>query len=120
MADRMLFISWGTPIPGREERALDVFNEAVGLYGRMQQDGRIESFDVSLLRPNSDLDGFIEIRGTGAQIAAIQDDEDYLRTMADAQLIVHNLRTCEGYTGEGVAKMMTLFREASAKVPQMA
>jgi hypothetical protein len=47
MADRMLFISWGTPVRGLEERGLDVFNEAIGLLGRMQQEGRIESFDVS-------------------------------------------------------------------------
>jgi hypothetical protein len=32
MADRLLFIGWGTPIPGREERALEVFNDTMGLY----------------------------------------------------------------------------------------
>ena len=53
MADRLLFIGWGPPVRGREERALEVFNESVGLYGRLQQDGRIDSFDVSLLRPNA-------------------------------------------------------------------
>ena len=52
MADRVLFIGWGTPVRGREERALEVFNESLGLYGRMQQEGRIESFDVTLLGAN--------------------------------------------------------------------
>ena len=47
MADRMLFIGWGTPVRGREERGLEVFNEALGLLGRMEQDGRIEGFDVA-------------------------------------------------------------------------
>ncbi len=54
MADRILFISWGAPVAGREERGLEVFNDAVGLYGRMQQEGRIESFDVVLLNGRSD------------------------------------------------------------------
>src|SRR5947209_5777936 len=52
MADRVLFISWGSPVHGREEHGLEVFNEALGMYGRMQQDGRIEGFDVTLLDPN--------------------------------------------------------------------
>jgi hypothetical protein len=28
MADRVMFISWGSPVHGREQRALEVFNEA--------------------------------------------------------------------------------------------
>ena len=49
MADRILFITWKAPVRGLEERAVESFNEAIGLYGRMQQEGRIESFDVALL-----------------------------------------------------------------------
>jgi len=69
MADRVLFIGWGTPVRGREERALEVFNESVGLYGRMQQDGRIESFDVMLFGANTALGGCMLLRGDAAQIA---------------------------------------------------
>ena len=64
MADRMLFIGWGTPVRGREERGLEVFNESIGLYGRMQQEGRIEKFDVVLLDPNANLAGYIELHGS--------------------------------------------------------
>ncbi len=64
MADRMLFIGWGTPVRGREERGLEVFNEAIGFYGRMQQEGRIERFDVVLLDPNAELNGYIELYGS--------------------------------------------------------
>ena len=44
MADRALFIGFGIPVRGREERAVEVFNEFVGMFGRMQSDGRIESW----------------------------------------------------------------------------
>jgi hypothetical protein len=37
MADRVLFISWGEAVRGREARGLEVFNEAMGMLGRMQQ-----------------------------------------------------------------------------------
>jgi hypothetical protein len=57
MADRVLFISWGQTVRGAEEHALEVFNDALGILGRMQQDGRIEGFDVVLLNANGDLGG---------------------------------------------------------------
>ena len=41
MADAGLFIGWGQVVRGREERALDVFNETLELYGQLQSDGRI-------------------------------------------------------------------------------
>ena len=67
MADRVLTISWGAPVHGREERGLEVFNEALGLYGRMQQDGRIESFDVTLCMPNGGVEGYMELGETTEQ-----------------------------------------------------
>jgi hypothetical protein len=120
MADRVLFIGWGTPVRGSEERGLEVFNEVMGLYGRMQQDGRIEGFDVALLDPNTDLGGYIAVRGTAAQIAAVREDNEFRRTMIDASLAVDDLRVCEGFTNEGIAQEMALYQEAITKVPQRA
>ncbi len=120
MADRMLFISWGTPVRGREERGLEVFNEALGLLGRMQQEGRIESFDVALLTPNAEVNGYVAVHGSAAQIDALRQDEEFVRSTADAMMIVENLRHIEGYTNEGVARQMEIYREAIAKVPQRA
>ena len=120
MADRVLFITWGQVVRGAEERSLEVFNDALGLLGRMQQDGRIEGFDVALLDPNGDLGGYIEVSGTHEQISALQADEDFIRNTVDADLCVDSLRHLTGYTNEGVARMMTFFQEAMAKVPQRA
>jgi hypothetical protein len=120
MADRMVFIGWGSPVHGREERGLEVFNEAVGLYGRMQQDGRIESFDVVLLDPNGGLDGYMELRGSNAQLDAVRQDEDFRRLLIDASLIVENLRVVDGVCNEGIARNMGMYQEAIAQVPQQA
>ena len=118
MADRMLLVSWGMPVRGLEERGLQVFNEALGLLGRMQQDGRIESFDVALLTPNGDMNGFIVVRGTAQQIDAVRQDEEFVRNTADASMIVDGLRHIEGYANEGVARQIEIYRAAIAKVPQ--
>jgi hypothetical protein len=121
MADRMIHISWGENVAGREERGLEVFNEAVGLYGRMQQEGRIESFDVALMVPNGGhIDGYIALRGSAEQLAAVREDQEFQRNMVDASLIVHDLCVADAYTNEGVATQMAMYQEAIGRVPQMA
>ena len=118
MADRMLFVGWGASVPGREERGLEVFNEAIGLYGRLQQDGRIEKFDVVLLDPNPGLSGYIELHGTAEQLNAVRQNEEFRRTIADASLIVEDMRLVEGFTNDGIAREMALYQESIARVPQ--
>lgn len=120
MADRLLFIGWGTPVRGREERGLEVFNEALGLYGRMQQEGRIEKFDVVLLGPNADLNGYIQLYGSADQLTAIRESEDYRRTLVDAGLVVDALRQVEGFANEAIASQMAIYQEGIARVPQAA
>ena len=65
MADAGLFIGWGEVVRGRETEALEVFNETLAYYGRLQEEGAIESFEPVFLEPHGgDLSGFILIRGT--------------------------------------------------------
>jgi hypothetical protein len=118
MADRCLHVSWEGVVPGREERAVEVFNETVGLYGRLQQEGRIEKFDVALLEPNARMDGYFELRGTREQIDALRGMDEFQDRTADALMICTGFQICEGAVNEGVAQVMERFTRAIAKVPQ--
>jgi hypothetical protein len=120
MSDRILFIGWGTSVRGREERGLEVFNESMGLYGRLQQEGQIEKFNVVLLGANADLAGYIELHGSAAQLTAVRESEEFRRTLLDASLIVDDLRLIDGFTNEGVAREMALYQQSIARVPQTA
>jgi hypothetical protein len=120
MADRVLFIGWGEGVPGREERGLEVFSEALGLLGRKQQEGQIDSFDTVLFEPNGELGGFILVHGTAAQISALRADEEFRRNSADATLIIQKLTHIEGYTNEAIAGEIAIYQEAIAKTPQRA
>jgi hypothetical protein len=120
MADRMLFISWGGVARGREARSMEVFNDTLGLYGRMQQEGRIESFDVVLLNPNPGIDGYMELHGSAAQLAAVREDAEFHQVLADASMIVDDLSMVDGYTNAGIASQMEIYQEAISKVPQNA
>lgn len=118
MADRSLLITWGTPVRGREERGLEVFNDAIGMYGRMQQEGRIESLDVCLCAPNAKLNGFIELFGSADQLHALKESDDYQRQLADAYLICDDVCVCDCVVNEGIAEQMAIYQEAVSKVPQ--
>jgi hypothetical protein len=120
MADRVLFISWGEVVRGREVAALENFNETIGLYGQLQQDGRIESFDVVLLDPSMDIAGYIEIHASASQLSELRASEDFRRNLYNSSLIVDNLKMADGYTNEGIAREMDLYQNAISRVPQNA
>jgi hypothetical protein len=115
MADAGLFIGWGEVVRGREDRALDVFNETIELYGQMQSDGRIESFEVVLLDPHGgELQGFVLLRGSEDQIDALRRDDDFLRLMTRASLLVDDLGLVRASLGEGLARQIAIYQEELA------
>jgi hypothetical protein len=120
MADRVLFISWGSVVRGREERALEVFNDVLGFYGRLQQEGRIESIDVALLVPALGVRGYLTIHGSAEQLGALRDDEEYMRLMVDSELVVEDFSIVDGFANEGVARQLAIYQGELSKVPQSA
>ena len=117
MAERSLFIGFGTPVRGREARAVEVFNQFMAMFGRMSGDGRIASVDVTLLDPHGgDLGGFFLVQGTAAQCAALPTDPEFRNAMIDASLIVDNLGVVPGLTGEAVGPEMANYAAAVGKV----
>jgi hypothetical protein len=116
MADRVLFISWGSPIAGREERSTEVFNDAVGYYGRLQQEGRIERFDVTLLGAHAGTAGYMVLHGTHAQLDAVSEDDDFRDILVAAGLVVEDLDVCEGMTNAGIADAMERYQAQTARV----
>jgi hypothetical protein len=117
MADRALFIGFGVPVRGREERAVEVFNEFVGMFGRMASDGRIESMEVTLLDPHGgDLGGFFMVHGSEQQCGSLPYDEEFRREVNDATLIVENFGIVPATVGEGIGREMAMYGEAVQKV----
>src|SRR4029077_11183265 len=117
--ERALFVGFGTPVRGREARAIEVFNEFMQMFGRMSGDGRIESVDVTLLDSHGgDLGGFFLVQGTASQCAALPNDQEFRKAMIDASLIVENLGAVPGVTGEAVGPEMANYAAGVGKVAQ--
>jgi hypothetical protein len=110
MADSGLFIGFGLPVRGREQRATQVLNEAFEYYARLQQEGGIESFDGALLEPHGgELGGFFLLRGDRDQLARLRASEEFERLNTRALLIVDNLGVVSAYLGERLMGQVALF-----------
>jgi hypothetical protein len=107
MAGEALFIGWGAVVRGREKQALQVFQESMEYYGGLQQNGRIESFDVLLLAPHGgDLNGFVVLRGDRQALAEIRFSEEFERLTARAGAIIDSLGVIPAYGGDVLAQQM--------------
>jgi hypothetical protein len=112
MAEAALFIGWGDAAKGREKSALDVYNETLQYWGRLQQDGKIERFDVAVLTPNGgDVGGFMLVRGTAEQIDSVRRSDEYQRLINRVQLIADRLRVADASVDEGLGQIMSVYGE---------
>lgn len=113
MADAGLFIGWGAPVRGREAKGLEVFNEALAYYGRLQEEGAIEAVDAVILEPHGgDLLGFILLRGVEEKLAQLRVDDDFVRLSTRASLIVEGLGVIGAALGDGLADSITTYQQA--------
>jgi hypothetical protein len=117
VADAALFLGWGEVITGREKKSLEVFAEVLGYFGRLQQEGGIESFEPVLLAPHGgDLDGFVLVRGDRQQLAQIRFSDEFERLLARGALVVSRLGVVPAYVGESLNAEMGRFQKEIADV----
>jgi hypothetical protein len=120
MADRVLIISWGQPVRGREQHGLEVFAQAMAFNAELEEAGRIEGFHTILLEPNVFMNGCMILTGSHEQLDEVRQDMRFRRQMVDASLVIDDLRITEGFTGSGIEQELPLYADAVGHVPQMA
>ncbi len=117
MADFGLFIGFGYPVRGRERQAVKVFNEAMEYYGRLQQQGEIESFESVFLEPHGgDIGGFTLVRGDRDKLASIRTSDEFARLSTRAQLIVEGFGVVGANLGERIGTLMGIFNEQAEEL----
>jgi hypothetical protein len=117
MAEAGLFIGWGQGVRGREAKGLQVFNDGVEFWTGQQTTGAIESFEVVLLAPHGgDLAGFILVRGSHEQIAAVRANADFQRINARAAAIVDGLGIIDAVLGDGLGPAIATYQEVIAEL----
>ena len=115
MANGALVVGWGSVIPGREQKSLQVFNEALQFYARLQQQGTIESFEpVALDYHGGDLQGFLLIRGDREKLNALRTNAEFLSLNNRAALVVNNLGIIHAFIGEELQRVFADFGTQAA------
>jgi hypothetical protein len=117
MAEAGVFIGWTAPVRGREEKAIQVFGEAMAYWASLEEDGKIEGSQAAFLRPHGgDLGGFMLLRGTSEQMNAVTQEEEFNRINVRAALVVEGYGVVPAFLDEGIGPQMQLYQEA---VPQL-
>jgi len=117
MANAGIFVGFGQATRGREGLALAAFNEALEYYGRLQQEGVIESFEPVLLDPHGgDLGGFILLRGDRDRLAHLQATDEFRHLTLRAALCVDSIGTVGATLGDGLGPDMAFWSEEIAKL----
>ena len=117
MADSGLFIGFGYPVRGREQKAAQVFEEAIALWTSWQQRGEIESVEPVLLESHGgDLGGFFLLRGERDKIASLRAGDELARLVTRANLIVENFGIVGAVLGERIGTQMASFMEQAGEL----
>lgn len=117
MAGDALFLGWGPVVRGRELKALEIFQETLTYYGKLQQDGQIEGFEPVLLAPHGGgLAGFILLRGSRASLDQVRSSDEFQRLVGRAASIVDDVGVIDAYTGDSLARQMATFQSVSEEL----
>jgi hypothetical protein len=116
MAEAGFWVAWGLPTQGRERQALDLLNETRGYLERLAHGGRIERFDIAILKPQTtELGGFILIQGTQEQIDSLRRDDDFQVWVNRVQLVADRVGMVDAWVGEGLTEATNLYEQALRK-----
>jgi hypothetical protein len=113
-----LMIRWGQIIPGREDQALALFDEAVTYYLGLLETRKITAFEPCLFSM-ADLEeeqGFFLVKGPVADIFALMDSDEYQTFMTKANLLVHHLQACMLNVGDGVMHQIERYKQARTEL----
>jgi hypothetical protein len=112
VSDAGLFVGFGSPVRGREEQAVELFNETIGWYSRLQEDGEIDSFEPVFLEPHGgDLNGFILIRGDAEKLSALRVSDEFTQFTIRAALHVESIGVVGADMGERLQSQMAYYTD---------
>jgi hypothetical protein len=119
VAGEALFLGWGEVVRGREQLALQVFQESIAYYTKLQEDGKIDSFEPVLLEPHGgDLAGFIIMHGDQSSLDSIRSSPEFQKLTYRASAVVDGIGVVGAYTGDALGAVMGIFGEVSQGLPQ--
>jgi hypothetical protein len=115
MADRVVFVRYGNPVPGREEAAVAIGKQAAELWDRLLAAGEIEGYLPVMLDPHGgDLAGFVVAWGDGEKMARLAMIPEWQQLNLGGAATLREFGVIGGTTGEAYFPMMDAYCAACA------
>ena len=115
-ANAIVFI-WGGPFPGREQKALQLFNEVNQFYAQKKQKGEIDSYESVVFDDfSSELSGFTIIHGDPDKLDDFSQSDESVGFGHRAQLLLNNFRMVRAFVGEGIQGRMANYAKQVAEI----
>jgi hypothetical protein len=103
MANQAIFLGWNRPARGREEQAMKLWGKAMEYYGKLQAEGRIESFEPVILSDHGgDLNGFFLVRGEAKNLDVIRREDDFMDLVVEGGHCLDGFGLVTGFIGAGL------------------
>ncbi len=106
MADIALFIFWGKIVPGRERRAVKVYDDLRKYLEKAHRSGDIRGFETGVFGPASGLGGFLAVRGSDDQLSSLRSSRRFRLLMLRTKLVVDNLKVAKALLGANIFEQM--------------
>ena len=106
-------IGWNRPVTGRETMAAELFGTSMAYYEKLKSTGKIESYEPILLEVHGgDLNGFVLLRGTHAQLDAVKSSDEFREIVARAEHCIEGIGVIDGYTAAVIPQVMQVWTKA--------
>jgi hypothetical protein len=117
--DAAIISMWGTPVPGREAKSLEVFLEFTGYWAKKHADGKCSEPKVYFNQDGSE--GVFIVEGRSDALNEIVESEEYEKLTAKGHAIVQNLRAHMYYGGtdEEMERGTRIFAEVGSELGYM-
>jgi hypothetical protein len=102
-----IMIRWGTNVPGREAKGLEVFSSAINRFETLTKEGRLHGHREYVSLTGRD-GGFAVLEGEVAELTKILTEEDTLRLNGQASAVVQDfeIQTFVGGTDQAIQQLV--------------
>ncbi len=113
-----LVTKWGTPVPGREPKSLEVFMETLQTFNKWATEGKCSAPEVFLNADGSE--GMAIIKGKSDALLDIWESDENQKLISKGSMIVQDLKSHLYFTGdEQIQRGTQLYAEAGNELGYM-